>query len=176
MLTTPSTFAPRGDVPEIVVLPPPPATDDEEDSRAAASRVGGSSDESGRSVLSNSESEAEESDNTDESGVEEEIESKSYSNLDEDPSTLDAEDTGSDYRSRGRSRMDGGRYRRLGENKVSPGRGEEIVEEVNRWGFDAWSEATMTGFYFHAHSEPYQQITLKYIPQSRGGSESYNFR
>lgn len=152
MLTTPESFAPREDVPETVVLPPP-AVDDESDGSTAFSREQGSSDESGRGGSTDesegsgrtgsTSSDSEESQNTDsgdsiEVDSEDEIEIKSYSN----PDDIHDETEGVDYRSRGRSRMDG-RCRRFGENKAFAGRGEEVVEELNTWGFDAWSKATV---------------------------------
>ncbi|GAA5846489.1 hypothetical protein JCM3766R1_002507 [Sporobolomyces carnicolor] len=41
--------------------------------------------------------------------------------------------------------------------------------------FKSWSQATLTGFYHFACSEPYQQLSLKYVPTTNGGSQSFDF-
>lgn len=38
-----------------------------------------------------------------------------------------------------------------------------------------WQDARICAYYFHANSEPYQELVLKYRPQHRGGSADYQF-
>ncbi|GAA6020005.1 hypothetical protein JCM11491_004895 [Sporobolomyces phaffii] len=44
------------------------------------------------------------------------------------------------------------------------------------YGFKSWTEATLTGFYHFACSEPYQQLSLRYVPTTNGCSQSFEFR
>ncbi|KAK4053692.1 hypothetical protein OIV83_001348 [Microbotryomycetes sp. JL201] len=45
------------------------------------------------------------------------------------------------------------------------------------YGFNSYCQAKITGFYFFRHSEPYQELNLRYVPQtSRGGSAGFEFR
>lgn len=44
------------------------------------------------------------------------------------------------------------------------------------FGLKNWARAEIRGFYFFRCSEPFQELTLKYVPQARGASETYDFR
>ncbi|GAA5900548.1 uncharacterized protein JCM6883_002878 [Sporobolomyces salmoneus] len=48
-------------------------------------------------------------------------------------------------------------------------------DEVENFGLKSWTEATLTGFYHFACSEPYQQLSLKYVPTTQGGSQAFEF-
>ncbi|KAM0792176.1 hypothetical protein ACM66B_004873 [Microbotryomycetes sp. NB124-2] len=45
------------------------------------------------------------------------------------------------------------------------------------FGFNSYCNAKITGFYFFRHSEPYQELSLRYVPQTNnGGSAGFDFR
>merc|ERR1719487_2581668 len=43
-------------------------------------------------------------------------------------------------------------------------------------GLRSWTEATISGFYFHHSASPYQELSLRYVPSHKGGSAEYSFR
>lgn len=49
--------------------------------------------------------------------------------------------------------------------------------ERETFGLRSFCHARMTGFYFFRHSEPYQELSLRYVPSTnRGGSAGFSFR
>ncbi|GAA5906132.1 hypothetical protein JCM8208_000643 [Rhodotorula glutinis] len=69
---------------------------------------------------------------------------------------------------RGRSGA-GGRRRSVVEQVA------EDEEEDDR-GLRSWTDATITGFYFHHSASPYQELSLRYVSATQGGSSSFGFR
>ncbi|GAA5989140.1 hypothetical protein JCM10908_001179 [Rhodotorula pacifica] len=43
-------------------------------------------------------------------------------------------------------------------------------------GLRSWTEATISGFYFHHSASPYQELSLRYVPSHKGGSADFSFR
>ncbi|GAA5890228.1 hypothetical protein JCM6882_008761 [Rhodosporidiobolus microsporus] len=43
-------------------------------------------------------------------------------------------------------------------------------------GLKSWTEATISGFYFHHSASPYQELSLRYVPSTQGGSAEFAFR
>ncbi|GAA5996477.1 uncharacterized protein JCM10292_007637 [Rhodotorula paludigena] len=76
----------------------------------------------------------------------------------------------------------------LAKTKSSRGRGaaharrKSVAEEVggedesDDRGLRSWTEATISGFYFHHSASPYQELSLRYVPAHRGGSANFSFR
>ncbi|GAA6026830.1 hypothetical protein JCM8097_005891 [Rhodosporidiobolus ruineniae] len=44
------------------------------------------------------------------------------------------------------------------------------------YGLKSWTDATISGFYFHHSASPYQELSLRYVPTSMGGSSEFAFR
>ncbi|GAA5829568.1 hypothetical protein JCM11251_000208 [Rhodosporidiobolus azoricus] len=53
---------------------------------------------------------------------------------------------------------------------------EEPEEGSDDWGLRSWTEATISGFYFHHSASPYQELSLRYVPSTQGGSAEFAFR
>ncbi|GAA5929540.1 hypothetical protein JCM3775_002369 [Rhodotorula graminis] len=62
------------------------------------------------------------------------------------------------------------------------GRRRSVVEQVaeddeeDDRGLRSWTDATITGFYFHHSASPYQELSLRYVSATQGGSSSFGFR
>lgn len=78
---------------------------------------------------------------------------------------------------------------RVRASSLSAGRDEARTKEDGFWaraerrresrpdfGMRSYAQAEIRGFYFFRCSEPFQELTLKYVPQARGGSEAFEFR
>ncbi|GAA5937756.1 hypothetical protein JCM1841_004777 [Sporobolomyces salmonicolor] len=50
------------------------------------------------------------------------------------------------------------------------------VGEDETYGLRSWTDATITGFYHYRNSEPYQEISLRYVPTTQGSSQTFTFR
>ncbi|GAA6063440.1 hypothetical protein JCM10212_005613 [Sporobolomyces blumeae] len=50
------------------------------------------------------------------------------------------------------------------------------VKGSETFGIRSWTEANLTGFYHFACSEPYQQLSLRYVPTTNGSSQTFAFR
>ncbi|KDE04794.1 hypothetical protein MVLG_04758 [Microbotryum lychnidis-dioicae p1A1 Lamole] len=44
------------------------------------------------------------------------------------------------------------------------------------WGYQSWMNCEIKGFYFFRHSEPYQELSLRYVPKARGTTQAFAFR
>ncbi|GAA6001124.1 hypothetical protein JCM10207_007423 [Rhodosporidiobolus poonsookiae] len=55
---------------------------------------------------------------------------------------------------------------------------EEVQEDdgFDDRGLKSWTDATISGFYFHASASPYQELSLRYVPVTQGGSSEFCFR
>ncbi|GAA5980864.1 hypothetical protein JCM5350_003734 [Sporobolomyces pararoseus] len=49
----------------------------------------------------------------------------------------------------------------------------EVEQREENFGLKSWTEATLTGFYHFACSEPYQQLSLRYVPTTNGCSQTF---
>ncbi|GAA5954013.1 hypothetical protein JCM3765_000724 [Sporobolomyces pararoseus] len=49
----------------------------------------------------------------------------------------------------------------------------ETEHREENFGLKSWTEATLTGFYHFACSEPYQQLSLRYVPTTNGCSQTF---
>ncbi|GAA5883338.1 hypothetical protein JCM16303_006696 [Sporobolomyces ruberrimus] len=87
------------------------------------------------------------------------------------PSPPLASPAGMTRRSSGRGRKDSRVSGTIGDGFDA---GAQQGEEEN-FGFKSWTEASLTGFYHFACSEPYQQLSLRYVPTTNGGSQSFEF-
>ncbi|GAA5859153.1 hypothetical protein JCM1840_003778 [Sporobolomyces johnsonii] len=63
---------------------------------------------------------------------------------------------------RGRAGSEGGKSLSGGEDEA--------------YGLRSWTDATITGFYHYRNSEPYQEISLRYVPTTQGSSQTFAFR
>ncbi|BGP22974.1 vesicle-mediated transport protein [Rhodotorula toruloides] len=53
---------------------------------------------------------------------------------------------------------------------------EEDEDTFDDRGMRSWTEATISGFYFHHSASPYQELSLRYVPSHQGGIGDFAFR
>ncbi|BGP14048.1 hypothetical protein JCM10213_002343 [Rhodosporidiobolus nylandii] len=53
---------------------------------------------------------------------------------------------------------------------------EDFEEPLDDCGLRSWTDATISGFYFHHSASPYQELSLRYVPSTQGGSAEFTFR
>ncbi|GAA5970048.1 hypothetical protein JCM11641_000247 [Rhodosporidiobolus odoratus] len=61
------------------------------------------------------------------------------------------------------------------EYSISEDQREEDAGTDDR-GLTSWTDATISGFYFHASASPYQELSLRYVATTQGGSAQFSFR
>ncbi|BGP46218.1 hypothetical protein JCM10450v2_002058 [Rhodotorula kratochvilovae] len=68
-----------------------------------------------------------------------------------------------------------------GRGRPGNARRKSVVQEPAEGEFDdrglrSWTDATISGFYFHHSASPYQELSLRYVPATQGGSADFSFR